>query len=160
MAQLHRPRGMGWTVLHACGQGIHDLRVAFRIQFLHTGRQSAYARQRFPRTLQLAVAAVSIGQLNAAFFTGEVLVLYALAGFVLVATCRLSTRTLLVIAGMLIGRQGWFRRENLHNWGRVLAMAICCFVPIRHHTRGPPEYLWCCATWLEFSLVKRQRSLH
>ncbi len=291
-----------------------------------------------------------IGQLNAAFFTGEVLVLYALVGFVLVATCRLSTRTLLIIAGicvaqpiclyqiirasldpdytiltlntsafwkatfaaqtgagfaemvkvnlwegqlaslawawdhgrvfqtaglfiagMLIGRQGWFRRENLHNWGRVLAVAICCFFPLyglnnmvgkfitnpniltplgillsslanlsfmlmlvggiiygyytttrlhrmldrlrpygrmsmtnyvtqgiigsaiyyhwglhlqmgitgsiligiaiflvqyaacclwlRHHTRGPLEYLWRCATWIEFPFVKRQRNL-
>ena len=27
------------------------------LQFLHTGRQSAHARQRFPRPLQLAVAA-------------------------------------------------------------------------------------------------------
>lgn len=150
-----------------------------------------------------------IGQVNAAFFTGEVLVLYALVGFVLVATCRLSTRTLVIlsaicllqpvciwqvvracadssyeimrldtsaywgatfaaqssagfwetvkvnlvegqlaslawawdhgrvfqtaglfIAGMLIGRQGWFLRANLRHWGVVLAVALCCFFPL------------------------------
>ncbi len=150
-----------------------------------------------------------IGQLNAAFFTGEVLVLYALVGFVLPLVCRLSTRKLLVlaavcvmqpmclwqiaravadpgytilsldtssywaatfeaqstagfwqtvkvnlwegqlaslawawdhgrvfqtaglfIAGMLIGREGWFLRRNLSKWGPVLAAAICCFFPL------------------------------
>ena len=150
-----------------------------------------------------------IGQVNAAFFTGEVLVLYGLVGFVLVAVCRLSTRTLVVlsaicllqpvcvwqvlracadssyeimrldtsaywgatfaaqssagfwetvkvnlvegqlaslawawdhgrvfqtaglfIAGMLIGRQGWFLRANLSRWGMVLAVALCGFFPL------------------------------
>lgn len=41
-----------------------------------------------------------IGQLNAAFFTGEVLVLYALVGFVLVAVCRLSNRTVFTLAAI------------------------------------------------------------
>lgn len=150
-----------------------------------------------------------IGQVNASFFTGEVLVMYALIGFVLVATCRLSTKTLVIlsviclvqpvciyqvirasidpsyipfsadtgemwkatfaaqssasfiemvkvnlwegqiaslawawdngrifqtaglfIAGMLIGREGWFHRRNLHNWGYVLAVSLCCFFPL------------------------------
>lgn len=151
-----------------------------------------------------------IGNFNAAFFTGEVLVLYALVGFVLVATCRLSTKTILILAGicllqpvciyqiiravgspdyeimkinsapfweatfamqsagdfwstvkvnlwegqlaslawawehgrvfqtaglfmagMLIGRQGWFLRPNLHKWGMVLAVALICFFPLK-----------------------------
>lgn len=38
-----------------------------------------------------------IGNINAAFFTGEILVLYALVGFVLVATCRLSDKTLIAL---------------------------------------------------------------
>lgn len=150
-----------------------------------------------------------IGQVNAAFFTGEILVLYALIGFVLVLTCRLSTRLLVIlsavfvaqpyciyqvvraaldpgyvaftintgdfwnatftaqssasflemvkvnlwegqlaslswawdhgrvfqtaglfIAGMLIGRQGWFLRKHLTSWGYVLAAALCCFFPL------------------------------
>lgn len=41
-----------------------------------------------------------IGQINAAFFTGEVLVLYAIVGFVLVLTCRLGNRTLVAIAAV------------------------------------------------------------
>lgn len=150
-----------------------------------------------------------IGQLNAAFFTGEILVMYALVGFILPLTCRLSTRALLwltgicliqpsciyfiikalispdfemptetwsqywaatfdaqstgtfwetvrvnlwegqlfslfwawdngrifqtaglFMAGMLIGRQGWFLRDKLRHWGRVLAWAIIAFFPI------------------------------
>ena len=149
------------------------------------------------------------GQLDAMFFTGEVLVLYALVGFVLVVTCRLSTRTLIVLGaicilqpvciyqmiragldpdyeimkinsgpfwaatfqaqtegtfwemvkvnlwegqlaslawawehgrvfqtaglfifGMLIGRSGWFRKEYLPKWGRVLAAAILLYFPM------------------------------
>lgn len=150
-----------------------------------------------------------IGQVNAAFFTGEVLVLYSLVGFVLVLTCRLSTRNVLALsaicllqpvciyqivracldpaytipdiddgpfwaatfavqdggtfwetvktnlwegqlaslawawehgrvlqtaglfmAGMVIGRNGWFLRKNLHIWHRVLAAAIILFFPL------------------------------
>ena len=41
-----------------------------------------------------------IGQFNAAFFTGEILVFYSLVGFVLVLTCRLSTRTTVIIASV------------------------------------------------------------
>lgn len=36
-----------------------------------------------------------IGNINAMFFTAEILVMYSLVGFVLVATCRLSNRALL-----------------------------------------------------------------
>lgn len=45
-----------------------------------------------------------IGQLNAAFFTGEVLVLYALVGVVLIATCRLSTRLLIALAAICVAQ--------------------------------------------------------
>lgn len=36
----------------------------------------------------------------------------------------------LFIFGMLIGRQGWFRRENLSKWGYVLAVALILFFPL------------------------------
>lgn len=151
-----------------------------------------------------------IGNINAAFFTGEILVLYALVGFVLVLTCRFSTKTILILigicllqpvcvyqiiraicspdyeimkinsapfwnatyavqsagdfwgtvkvnlwegqlaslawswengrifqtaglfmAGMLIGRQGWFHKKNLYSWGRVLAIALILFFPLK-----------------------------
>lgn len=39
-----------------------------------------------------------LGNLNAAFFTAEVLVLYSIVGFVLVATCRLSDRAVFIMA--------------------------------------------------------------
>lgn len=150
-----------------------------------------------------------IAQLNAAFFTAEVLVLYSLVGFVLVAVCRLSTKTLVALAaifmlqpvciyhiakavsdpsytvpslgtgaywaatyamqdsgsfletvkvnlwegqlaslgwawengrmfqtaslfilGMLIGRNGWFHKENLEKWQKTLAVALLLFFPL------------------------------
>lgn len=43
-----------------------------------------------------------IGQFDALFFTGEILVLYALVGFVLVLTCRLSTRRLVILGAIFI----------------------------------------------------------
>lgn len=43
-----------------------------------------------------------IGNINACFFTAEILVMYSLIGFVLVATCRLSTRTLLLLSAVLM----------------------------------------------------------
>lgn len=150
-----------------------------------------------------------IGQFDAMFFTGEILVLYALVGVILVLTCRLSTHTLitlgslfilqpiciyqmiragfdpnyeilkinsgpywgatfevqshgtfwetvkvnlwegqlaslawawehgrlfqtagLFIFGMLIGRSGWFKKEYLPRWGKVLACAIIVYFPL------------------------------
>ncbi len=150
-----------------------------------------------------------VGQINAMFFTAEILVLYALIGFVLVLTCRLNTKTVVILGsicllqpyalyqliaaicdpafepavintnafwgaayevqsggnfietvkvnlwegqlaslawawdhgrvfqtaalfmfGMLIGRQGWFHRKNLHKWGVVLSIAIASFFPL------------------------------
>lgn len=43
-----------------------------------------------------------LGNLNASFFTGEVLVLYSLVGFILPLTCRLSDKWLLRIACLLL----------------------------------------------------------
>lgn len=42
------------------------------------------------------------GNLNAAFFTAEVLVLYALVGFILVFTCRLSDKAVFILACVLL----------------------------------------------------------
>lgn len=43
-----------------------------------------------------------IGQIDALFFTGEILVLYSLVGFILVLTCRLSSKALIAIASVFI----------------------------------------------------------
>lgn len=179
---------------------------SFFIQDDNRRRRGSDFRGRFCWRLVLLLL---VGQLNAAFFTAEVLVLYALVGFVLPLVCRLSTRALLIfagvcvmqpmclwqiaraaadpdytilafdtssywaatfeaqstagfwetvkvnlwegqlaslawawdhgrvfqtaglfIAGMLIGRHGWLLECNLPKWGRVLAVAICCFFPL------------------------------
>lgn len=50
------------------------------------------------------------GNLNAMFFTGEVLVLYSLVGFVLPLVCRLSNRTVLIIAAIcMVQPVEWFK---------------------------------------------------
>lgn len=161
-----------------------------------------------------------IGQFDALFFTGEILVLYALVGVILVLTCRLSTKTLvflgilfilqpiciyqmvragidptyeivkinsgpfwaatmeaqtngtfiemakvnlwegqlaslawawehgrlfqtagLFIFGMLIGRSGWFKKEFLSKWGRVLAAAIIIYFPLTGILNMMPKYV-------------------
>ncbi len=46
----------------------------------------------------------AIGNINAIFFTGEILVMYSLVGFVLVLTCRFSNRTLLWLAAILVAQ--------------------------------------------------------
>ena len=160
------------------------------------------------------------GQIDAMFFTGEILVFYSLVGFVLVLICRLSTRTICIIGalfilqpvciyqmiragldptyeivninsgrfweatfaaqtsgtfaemvrvnlwegqlasfswfwehgrvfqtaglftfGMLIGRSGWFRKEYLGRWGRVLAIAICVYFPLSGITNMMGDYV-------------------
>ncbi|MFR9498371.1 MAG: DUF418 domain-containing protein [Rikenellaceae bacterium] len=43
-----------------------------------------------------------IGNINAVFFTGEVLVLYSIVGFIMPLTCRLSDRNLLIIGAILL----------------------------------------------------------
>lgn len=43
-----------------------------------------------------------IGQVNAAFFTGEILTMYAILGIILPLFCRMSNRTVLIFATILI----------------------------------------------------------
>ncbi len=43
-----------------------------------------------------------VGQINAMFFTAEILVLYALIGFVLVLTCRLNTKTVVILGSICL----------------------------------------------------------
>lgn len=54
-----------------------------------------------------------IGQLNAAFFTGEILTMYAIIGIVVLPLCsRLSNRTVMIIAVILILQP--------YDWGRII----------------------------------------
>lgn len=161
-----------------------------------------------------------IGNIDACFFTGEILVMYALIGFVLVLTCKLPTKWIIALSavcllqpvciyqiiralispeytistinsgpfwaetfrvqtegsfletvrvnlwegqlaslawawehgrifqtaglfmgGMLIGRSGWFNREHLGAWGRVLAIAIICYFPLSGLDNLAPDYI-------------------
>ncbi len=57
-----------------------------------------------------------IGQFNAAFFTGEILTMYALLGLILPIFCRLSNRTVAIIATILILQP--------MDWGKLI-YALC-----------------------------------
>ena len=45
------------------------------------------------------------------------------------------------MAGMLIGRRGWFGRESQPLWRRALAIALICFFPLRGLNAMVPEYI-------------------
>lgn len=57
-----------------------------------------------------------IGNINAAFFPGDVLVMYAMVGFVLVLTCRLSTRWIIALSAICL-----LQPIVLHNIVRLIA---------------------------------------
>ena len=72
---------------------------SFHIQFTNYAKKGGDFRWRYMWRLVLLFG---LGCLNAAFFPGEVLVLYAMVGFVLVPVCRLGNKTLLIIAIILM----------------------------------------------------------
>ena len=72
-----------------------------------------------------------LGNLNAAFFTAEVLVLFSIVGFVLVATCRLSDRAVFIIATVCL-------LQPLH-W---IYLAIAAFDPSFTLPAIPTAELW------------------
>lgn len=57
-----------------------------------------------------------IGQFNAAFFTGEILTMYALIGIIMPLFCRLSDRAVVIVALILLLQP--------YDWGRVI-YALC-----------------------------------
>lgn len=74
---------------------------SFFVQDYNQRLRGADFRLRFCRRL---VALFIIGCFDACFFTGEILVMYALIGFVLVPTCRLSTRTIAWLAALCLAQ--------------------------------------------------------
>lgn len=69
--------------------------LSFYIQMHNQEMKGKDFRLRFMWRLVLLFC---IGCVNAAFFPGEILVLYSLVGFVLIPVCKLSNRTVLLIA--------------------------------------------------------------
>ena len=72
---------------------------SFHIQYTNYAKKGGDFRWRYMWRLVLLFF---LGCLNAAFFPGEVLVLYAVVGFVLVPVCRLKSKTILIIAIILM----------------------------------------------------------
>ncbi len=72
---------------------------SFYIQDNNQQRRGNDFRLRFIWRLFLLLL---IGQVNAMFFTGEILTMYAILGLILPLCCRLSDRTVLILATVLI----------------------------------------------------------
>lgn len=70
--------------------------------FIQDSRQSAIGNDFRARFAWRLVLLFVIGNLNAAFFTAEVLVLYSIVGFAMLPVCRLSNRTILIIAALCL----------------------------------------------------------
>ncbi|MDO4931982.1 MAG: DUF418 domain-containing protein [Prevotellaceae bacterium] len=85
------------------GKGYAIFAMLFGFSFFimndHQQRRGTDFRLRFCWRLVLLFL---FGNINAMFFTGEVLVLYSLVGFILPLTCRLSDRWLIVLASILM----------------------------------------------------------
>lgn len=64
-----------------------------------------------------------LGNINAMFFTAEILVLYSIVGFVLIAVCRLSNRIVLGIAVI-------FMLQPMAWWEVISALSDPAYVPV------------------------------
>lgn len=86
-----------WYVIGGKAYAIFALLFGFSfyIMYSHAEKRGIDFRPRFCWRLMLLFL---FGNLNAAFFCGEVLVLYSIVGFVLPLVCRLKTRTVLILA--------------------------------------------------------------
>ena len=72
---------------------------SFHIQYTNYANKGGDFRRRYMWRLVLLFL---LGLVNAAFFPGEVLVLYSIIGFVLVPVCRLGNKAILIIAIILM----------------------------------------------------------
>lgn len=72
---------------------------SFYIMFNNQEKRGKDFRGRFAWRMVLLFL---IGQVNAAFFPGEVLVLYSIVGFTLIPVCKLKDKTILIIACILM----------------------------------------------------------
>lgn len=70
--------------------------------FIQDNNQARKGKDFRPRFAWRLVLLFLLGTFNAIFFPGEILVLYAILGFVLIPVCRLSNRWLLLIATVLM----------------------------------------------------------
>ncbi len=72
---------------------------SFFIMFNNQEKKGKDFRGRFAWRMVLLFL---IGQVNAAFFAGEILVLYAIIGLTLIPVCKLSNKTIFIIAAILM----------------------------------------------------------
>ena len=92
-----------WFVIGGKAYAIFALLFGFSFYIMdrNAARRGEDFRLRFCWRMLLLFG---FGCLNASFFCGEVLVLYSIVGLVLPMVCRLKTRTLLVVAAVLMAQ--------------------------------------------------------
>lgn len=84
--------------------------------FIQDDKQTQQGKDFRPRFMWRLVLLFVIGNINAMFFTAEILVLYSIIGFTLIPVCRLKTRTVMWIAFILILQP--------MEWGKIF-YALC-----------------------------------
>ncbi len=120
-----------------------------------------------------------IGQFNAAFFTGEILTMYAILGIILPIFCRMRTVRMnmwegqmanmtwalehgrilqtpgLFLFGMLVGRRKYFlySEQNERLWLKALAISLLCFFPIYGLNNMLPEFIERSAVLVPLQLI-------
>ena len=101
MAHIRRPLNMGRPVFTFGGKAYAIFALLFGFSF-YPARQPAYARLRLPAEILLATgsSAADWSAQCRILYRREVLVMYALVGFVLVATCRLSDRWIITLSAI------------------------------------------------------------
>ena len=70
--------------------------------FIHANSQKIKGKDFRPRFAWRLVLLFFIACINSSLFPGEILMLYALLGYVMIAVCRLSSRSIAIIAGILL----------------------------------------------------------
>ena len=70
--------------------------------FIQDNSQKIKGKDFRPRFAWRLVLLFFIACINSSLFPGEILMLYALLGYVMIAVCRLSSRSIAIIAGILL----------------------------------------------------------
>lgn len=94
---------MGYVVFPFCRKGLCDFLAVVRIQFFIQHNNQAKKGKDFRlRFLWRLFLLFLIGCFNGAFFPGDILVLYAIVGVVLILVCRWSDKAVLITAVILM----------------------------------------------------------
>ena len=103
MAELLGQSHLERVILHVRRKSIRHIRFTFRFSFfIQDDNQRLRGNDFRLRFCWRLILLFLIGNINASFFTAEVLVLYSLVGFILPLTCRLKDKWIFALACLLL----------------------------------------------------------